>query len=106
MQRWEKDKGIVFLRKIGIKIGQKVLDFGARSGHYSIPAALTVGNNGVIYAVDKEKVALDELEEKTIALGLHNIKIIRTHKIRLLTETTYIWASPCSFNSARYYKAW
>ena len=77
-ERWEKEKGIIFLRKIGIRTGQTVLDFGARSGHYCIPAALIVGKNGVIYAVDKEKEALEELKEKTIALGLHNIKTIRT----------------------------
>ena len=83
-ERWEKGKGIVFLRKIGIRTGQTVLDFGARSGHYSIPAALIVGNNGVIYAVDKEKKALEELNEKTIAFGLHNIKTIRTSgKVKL-----------------------
>ena len=84
MERWEKGKGIVFLRKIGIRTGQTVLDFGARSGHYSIPAALIVGNNGVIYAVDKEEEALEELKEKTITFGLHNIKTIRTSgKVKL-----------------------
>ena len=83
-ERWEKVKGIVFLRKIGIRTGQTVLDFGARSGHYSIPAALIVGNNGVIYAVDKEEEALEELKEKTITFGLHNIKTIRTSgKVKL-----------------------
>ena len=77
VEKWEKEKGIVFLRKIGIRTDQTVLDFGARSGHYSIPAASIVGNNGVIYAVDKEKKALEELKEKTITFGLHNIKTIR-----------------------------
>ena len=78
MERWEREKGIVFLRKIGIRTGQTVLDFGARSGHYTIPAALIVGNSGLVYAVDKEKEALAELKEKTITLDLHNIKTIRT----------------------------
>ena len=81
---WEKVKGIVFLRKIGIRTGQTVLDFGARSGHYSIPAAFIVGNNGIIYALDKEKELLKELKEKTITLGLHNIITIKTSgKIKL-----------------------
>jgi len=83
-ERWEKGKGIVFLRKIGIRTGQTVLDFGARSGHYSIPAALIVGNNGVVYAVDKEKEALEELKVKMITFDLPNIKTIRTSgKVKL-----------------------
>ena len=42
MKKWEREEGVKFLKKIGIKTGQTVLDFGARVGHYSIPAAIAV----------------------------------------------------------------
>jgi len=78
MQKWEREKGVRFLKKMGIKTGQTVLDFGARVGHYSIPAAIVVGKTGLIVAMDKEQESLDELNRKVMRLNLENIKIIRT----------------------------
>lgn len=77
MQKWEREWGVKFLRKIGIMPGDKVLDFGARVGHYSIPAANIVGDKGVIYALDKEHNSLSELALKASRMGLKNIKIIK-----------------------------
>ena len=53
MERWEKNEGIEFLRRIGIESGQKVLDFGAGVGHYSILVARIVGSKGRVYALEK-----------------------------------------------------
>jgi len=78
MERWEVKEGVGFLRKIGIKSGQSVLDFGCRTGHYTIPAAKIVGSKGIVYAVDKEQQALNELQQKAIHLDLKNIKAINT----------------------------
>ena len=78
MIEWEKSKGIKFLKKIGIKKNFVLLDFGARIGHYSIPAAFIVGKKGKIYALDKNESALDELKEKSEKLGLKNIEIVKT----------------------------
>jgi ubiquinone/menaquinone biosynthesis C-methylase UbiE len=66
------------LKRIGIKSGQTVLDFGARVGHYTIPAAIVVGNTGVVYAVDKEQKELDELGDKMKGLNLKNIRMVKT----------------------------
>lgn len=77
MEKWEKEGGVKFLKKIGMKTGQIVLDFGANAGHYSIPAAILVGSKGFVYAVDKEQEPLNEMEQKVKALGLKNIKIIK-----------------------------
>jgi len=76
MEKWEREGGVKFLGKIGIRPGHKVLDFGARVGHYSIPAAHIVEDKGMIYAVDKERNSLAELERKASRMGLKNIKII------------------------------
>jgi len=77
-ETWEEHEGVLFLRKIGIKIGQTVLDFGCRVGHYTIPAAKVVGNKGTVYAVDKEQQALSELQQKVKAHNLNNVKIKKT----------------------------
>jgi len=76
MEKWEREGGITFLRKVGIRSGYKVLDFGARVGHYTIPAATIVKEKGLVYAVDKEHDSLVQLERKARRLGLRNVKII------------------------------
>jgi ubiquinone/menaquinone biosynthesis C-methylase UbiE len=76
MEKWEKQQGVTFLREIGIKPGQTVLDFGCRVGHYTIPAAKAVGNDGVVYALDREREALNELQRKVEIHNLSNVKII------------------------------
>jgi len=78
MSKWETADGVEFLKKIGLKSAQTVLDFGCRVGHYTIPAAKVVGNKGIVYAVDKEEYALNELEQKAKANNLKNITLIKT----------------------------
>jgi len=78
VEKWETVDGVGFLKKIGIESGQVVLDFGCRVGHYTIPAAKIVGNEGIVYALDKEQQALNELEQKTAHLSLENIRTINT----------------------------
>ena len=78
MEKWEAKNGVAFLKKVGLESGQTVLDFGCRVGHYTIPAAKAVGDKGIVYAVDKEQQALNELEQKAVPLNLKNIRIINT----------------------------
>ena len=78
MKKWETENGVAFLKKVGLKSAQKVLDFGCRVGHYTIPAAKVVGNKGIVYAVDKERQVLNELEKKAVQLNLKNIRTINS----------------------------
>jgi len=54
------------------------LDFGCGSGTYTIPAAKIVGEQGKVYALDKDKEALDELMQKAESTGLRNIERMET----------------------------
>ncbi len=78
MKEWEEKKGIKFLKRIGIKPGHKILDFGARVGHYSIPAAVVAENTGKVYALDKNNDSLNELKRKAKKQKLENISLIKT----------------------------
>lgn len=78
MKWWEKDGGVRFLKRIGLRSCQKILDFGCRVGHYTIPAAKVVGNEGIVYAVDKESEALNVLGRKVTAHNLTNIRVTKT----------------------------
>jgi len=78
METWEKENGVKFLRKAGLRPEQIVLDFGCKMGHYTIPAAFVVGSKGIVYAVDKQQQALNELQQKAKANNLKNVKIVKT----------------------------
>ena len=78
MTTWECQDGIVFLQSVGVRPGDKVLDFGCRVGHYSIPAAFVVGRSGIVYALDKDQRPLDRLIAKAKEAGISNIKTMCT----------------------------
>ncbi len=73
LEKWIKEDGEKLLKDIGVKKGQKVLDFGCGSGIYTIPTARIVNEEGKVYALDKDKEALDELMQKAESAGLRNI---------------------------------
>lgn len=71
-------KVIEILQRIGIKRGQTVLDFGCGSGTYTIPVAKLVGEEGKVYALDKDRNELDNLMKKAELGGLKNIRRMAT----------------------------
>ena len=73
VKEWLKEKGTVFLKNIGIKEGQVILDFGCNVGHYTIPAAKVVGKQGRVYAMDKDIKSINELTGIAEGEGLKNI---------------------------------
>ena len=66
------------LKRVGIKEGQIILDFGCGSGNYTISAAKIIGNKGKVYAVDEDRYKLKELAQKTKLIGFKNIEIKET----------------------------
>jgi len=76
VREWLHSKAERMLKKIGIEKNQTVLDFGCRSGNYTVPAAKIVGEKGKVYGVDKEKNRLNELRERVETEHLKNIVII------------------------------
>jgi ubiquinone/menaquinone biosynthesis C-methylase UbiE len=78
IEKWIEGDGEVFLKDIGIREGQLILDFGCGVGHYTIPVAKVVGKEGKVYAVDKDREALDKLTQIAESKGLRNIFIIST----------------------------
>ena len=73
-----ESQALEVLQQIGIRRGQTVLDFGCGSGTYTIPAAKTVGGQRKVYALDKDKKALDELMQRAKSAGLRNVERIDT----------------------------
>lgn len=78
IKRWLEADGEIFLKQVGIKNGQTVLDFGCGTGNYAIPAAKIVGENGKVYALDKDEKALNRVHTKAEISGLRNIEVMKT----------------------------
>jgi ubiquinone/menaquinone biosynthesis C-methylase UbiE len=73
-----ESRALEVLQQIGIKRGHIVLDFGCGLGTYTIPAAKIIGEQGRVYALDKDKEALDELTRRAKSAALENIKKLET----------------------------
>ena len=78
IKRWLEADGEILLQRIGIKKGQTILDFGCGTGNYVIPAAKIIGENGKVYALDKDEGALSRVPPKAEISGLKNIEIMKT----------------------------
>ena len=68
------------MKKVGIKKGQVILDFGCGVGNYTIPAAKIIGEKGKIFALDESNSKIMELSRRVKSTGLNNIKIINKPK--------------------------
>ena len=76
VDEWTKQKGIKFLKEVGIKKGDIIFDCCCGEGNYTIPAAKISGKDGMVCAIDMNKNKLDTLKEKSNLENLKNIKII------------------------------
>lgn len=77
-KKWLKQYGEKVLKEVGITKNQNIVDFGCGSGYYTIPAAQIVGNKGKVYALDKDRVCLNEVAKSAQSRKLENIQIIAT----------------------------
>jgi ubiquinone/menaquinone biosynthesis C-methylase UbiE len=64
------------LKKIPLKEGMKVVDYGCGPGRYAIPIAELVGPKGKVFAVDIQPLAIKTVKEKAARQGLTNIEPI------------------------------
>jgi ubiquinone/menaquinone biosynthesis C-methylase UbiE len=93
IKKWFDQMGEIFLIDIGIEPNDSVIDFGCGTGHYAIPAAKIVGEQGRVYAIDKNKESLDELIQKSETMGLKNIEridVLEEIKVPLKEESVNV----------------
>ncbi len=78
VEKWIREDGLLFLKTIGLKNRQKLVDFGCNIGHYTIPAAKVLKSGGTVYAMDKDEDALSKLTQTAKLENLKNIVAIKT----------------------------
>lgn len=64
------------LRRLGVKRGDTVIDIGAGSGYFALPASEMVGGEGRVFAVDIQSAAVALIERKRAASGMDNLHAI------------------------------
>lgn len=65
--------------QLGISVGNRVADFGAGSGHFTLEAARRVGDTGVVYAIDVLASSLETIEGLAKVEKLGNITCVRAN---------------------------
>ena len=64
------------LKKIPIKVGMVVVDYGCGPGRYTVPIAKLVGPKGKVFAVDIQPLAVETINEKASRKNITNIETI------------------------------
>lgn len=64
------------IRKLDLKSGDHVADFGAGHGYFTMPMARAVGGDGKVYAIDIQKSVLDVIRARAKLEHLLNIETI------------------------------
>lgn len=64
------------LERVALKTGQTVADLGAGAGFLTLPAAVRVGPEGLVYAVDVSKDNLAAIKSQAKLFGLGNIATV------------------------------
>lgn len=67
---------ILTIAKAGIKQGDIVLDVGAGTGSLSCEAAMQAGNDGMVYAIERNPEGIGLIEANAEKFGLDNVHII------------------------------
>jgi len=76
--RWLDGQGMTSLKQVGIHPDDHVLDFGCGEGMYTLPAAMLVGQDGMVYAVDRDHKKLEALAGHLERYDLSNVVLVET----------------------------
>ena len=77
-EKWINNEGLVFFKKLGIKSGQNILDFGCGWGSNTIPVAKAVAPSGYVYALEKNEDYINKLLETADKYEMKNIKVLKS----------------------------
>ena len=73
---WLDKNAFKVLSEVGVREGQKLLDFGCGSGTFSIPSSRLVGTKGRVYSMDVSQNALRKLSVKVKSRNIDNISTV------------------------------
>jgi SAM-dependent methyltransferase len=84
-KEWLTDNASKALRRVGLKEGMIIMDYGCGPGRFTIPSAKIVGRNGKVYAADANASALERVKKEAKIEGLENIETVLRGRSDLTT---------------------
>jgi ubiquinone/menaquinone biosynthesis C-methylase UbiE len=66
-----------FVRRLDLRPGMRVLDYGCGPGRLTLPLARAVGSAGEVVALDLQPAMLARVERRAVAAGLSNVRTQR-----------------------------
>ena len=83
-EQWLSGQGADMLRNLGVKESDCVVDFGCGRGRYTVPATQIVGQNGMVFAIERHINELDILNERLAKFSSNeSVKILNTESLHL-----------------------
>jgi ubiquinone/menaquinone biosynthesis C-methylase UbiE len=78
IKSWEQNNCVEILKLMGVKEGDYLIDFGCGFGHYTFPSSIVVGNNGKVFAIEKNKDILNYIKDTIEKEDISNITPVHT----------------------------
>lgn len=72
--------------KFNIKEGNIIIDYGCGSGGYTKRVSELIGDNGTVYAVDIQELAIESVKKKINKYHLRNVEPILVKNINLIKD--------------------
>jgi len=83
-EQWLSGQGAEMLRTLGVKKSDCVVDFGCGRGRYTVPATQVVGQDGMVFAIERHVNELDVLNERLAKFSSNEfVKILNTESLHL-----------------------
>ena len=81
---WLQNVGSIMLTELGIRQGNSVIDFGCGQGRYTIPLSQIVGEEGIVFAFERDNDAIAIVQNR-LPLFSHtlNVKFITTDTMEI-----------------------
>jgi ubiquinone/menaquinone biosynthesis C-methylase UbiE len=77
---WQCGECTELFRKIGMRDGDTVIDFGCGVGNYAFAAAEVVGSGGHVYALDIDPDVLNRLKAEAVSRNTPNLHPYASHE--------------------------
>jgi methylated-DNA-[protein]-cysteine S-methyltransferase len=95
VKRWFEQDGADLVRGLGVRRGQRVLDFGCGQGSWAVPLSQVLGPRGRLLAVDLNPENLDMARQRVADFAYpENVRFVQTQG-----ETDLAFAEDTQFNA-------